>query len=93
MPKNMAAPTEMPTRWPTPISSIDQLVDQPVAVPPIAKFLPASSATSFILASSANSPEKIVPAISVRRPAAFSRSPAPEAEPTLSTSAAATPSG
>ena len=93
MPMNIAMPTDSPTRWPTPISAIEKLVDTPVALVPTLKFFAASAATSFIAASSANPAETSDPKMMTRRPLAFSTSPSLDPAPTFSTSAAATPSG
>ncbi len=94
MPISMAMPTVMPTRWPTPIKAKDRLAEAPLAAPPPRRKAVASSpATSFIAASNAKPAEAIEPATMAARPLAFSSAPPIEPEPTLSTSAAATPSG
>ena len=94
MPISMAMPTVMPTRWPTPIKAMDRLVEAPLAAPPPRRKAVASSpAASFIAASNAKPAEAIEPATMAARPLAFSSAPPIEPEPTLSTSAAATPSG
>ena len=94
MPISMAMPTVMPTRWPTPMSAIDRLIDAPLAAPPPRRKAVASSpAASFIAASSAKPAEATEPATMAARPLAFSSAPPIVPEPTLSTSAAATPSG
>ena len=53
MPNSMAAPTESPTRCPTPMSAIDRLVEAAVAPRPTRKATATSLATSRIAASSA----------------------------------------
>ena len=94
MPTSMAMPTVMPTRWPTPISAIDRLVDAPLAAdPPRRNAVANSPAASFIAASSAKPAEAREPATIAASPLAFSSAPPTDPEPTLNTSAAATPSG
>ena len=44
MPTNIAAPTDRPTRCPTPISAIEKLVETPVAPAPTLKLRAASAA-------------------------------------------------
>ncbi len=50
-PTSIAMPTVTPTRWPTPMSSIDRLADTVVAPEPTPKDLAASEASSFVCAS------------------------------------------
>ena len=45
MPTNIAMPTEMPTRCPTPTSAKDRLADIPVEPRPTRKYTAASSTT------------------------------------------------
>ena len=49
-PMNIAIPTAIPTRWPTPISAIDMLVDMVVAPAPRRNVVAASAATSLVWA-------------------------------------------
>jgi hypothetical protein len=92
-PANIAAPTEMPTRCPAPISAKDRLPEMPVAPAPTLKKAAASSANSRVLDT------KVKPAATSelntisRSPFSASAPPSRLPAPTLSTSAAATPSG
>src|SRR5687768_3369766 len=73
---------------------MDRLVEAPLAAPPPTRNAVASSpAASFIAAIKAKTAEAIEPPTMAARPLAFSSSPPTDAKPTLSTSAAATPSG
>ena len=89
----MATPTDRPTRWPTPISAIEKLVDTDVAPAPRGKKVAASSAISLVLATTEKVAAETALATMAARPRLFSSSPSREPAPTFSTSAAATPSG
>ena len=92
-PTNMATPTDRPTRWPTPISAIEKLVDIDVAPVPKRKKVAASSAISRVLAMMVKEAAATALSRMADRPRLFSSAPARDPAPTLSTSAAATPSG
>jgi len=89
----MAAPTLTPTRCPTPISAIERL--SPTVEPPA----PSRNATdssllsTFRAASSEKPAAATEPATMARRPFLLPSAPSSDSAPTLSASAAATPSG
>ena len=92
----MAAPTVIPTRCPTPISASDRLAPNSVPPEPTRNAADTSLPTTLSAASSENPAEASEPsriACRLRRlPSAPAAVPS-VASPTLSTSAAATPSG
>jgi len=97
-PTSIAIPTESPTRWPAPSSASDQATSYPLdAPPPILKNPVTSAAAMRVAVRMANPPDAAEPRMIARRPSraspvsSFTSPRAPE--PTLSTSAAATPSG
>ncbi len=93
-PTSIAMPTDSPTRWPAPRSANERLPEMPVAPPaPLRNHSAASPATSFIWAASANAAEAKPLTRITASPAALSAAPSREPAPTLSTSAAARPSG
>ena len=86
-------PTDSPTRWPTPIKASPSDDENPDTPAPTLKYAATSPATSFIdvskdIAAAASDVTTIRP-----RPFLFSSDPDPSEEPTISTSAAALPSG
>ena len=94
----IAAPTVTPTRCPTPISASERLAPNSVPPDPTRKAVDTSLPRTFIAASRENPAEASEPTTIARRPRRLLSTPsAPSGpsvdSPTLSTSAAATPSG
>ena len=92
-PSPIAAPTEMPTRCPTPSKANDRLPDMPVAPAPTRKVVAAVSVMILVWVKIANTAEATLFQISTSRPCRASASPSREPAPICKTSAAATPSG
>ncbi len=97
-PVSIAIPTDNPTRCPAPRSASDQAISYPLeAMPPIRK-KPVTSAAAMrvavTMASPAEATEPRITATSPSRASPVSSFVSPRVpDPTLSTSAAATPSG
>jgi hypothetical protein len=81
-PRNIAAPTEIPTRWPTPISAKERPPEIPVAPAPARNQAEASAATSRVWVRIAKPAETRLLQTSTERPLALSSSPARLFEPT-----------
>ncbi|PAV69046.1 hypothetical protein WR25_07740 [Diploscapter pachys] len=92
-PANIARPTDRPTRCPAPISANESPPEIAVAPLPTRKNCAASATTSFVCVSSAKPAETIALTTMSLRPLPLSASPARLPAPTISTSAAARPSG
>ena len=92
MPTIIAMPTVMPTRCPTPMSASDRLALAIAPPAPTRNAVEASAAMTLRFATRLKAAALSAPTMMTRRPALFS-STEPDSSPTLSTSAAATPSG
>ena len=92
MPTSIATPTVMPTKWPTPMSAIDNDDPSIVPVPPSRNAAEMLVAAIFRFDSRLMRDEVRAPRTMARSPRLLS-SPAPRASPTLRISAPATPSG
>jgi hypothetical protein len=88
----MAIPTVRPMSWPAPTSASESEKPSPVAALPARKNVPICAAKTRVATIAANSADAIVPPTSAASPARSPSAP-PAVVPTLSTSAAATPSG
>ena len=92
-PTTMAAPTVTPTRCPTPISASDRLAPKVEPPAPSRNAADTSLLITFRAASSENPAATSEATRMARRLLRFSSAPPSECSPTLSTSAAARPSG
>lgn len=92
IPTSIAKPTAIPTRCPTPINASDRLAPNSEPPAPTRKYVAIEFASTLRLASSANPADTRAPRVMIRRPVRLSAAPSLRS-PTLSTSAAATPSG
>src|SRR3546814_6608655 len=75
--------TDRPTRWPTPISAMEKLVETLVAPAPNLKKVAASSATSFVLARMEKAAAATELATMAASPRLFSSSPSRDPAPTF----------
>ena len=92
-PTIIAAPTVTPTRCPTPMSANERLAPNRVPPDPTRNAVEISLPITFIAASRENPAAAREATRMARRLLRFSSAPPSECSPTLSTSAAATPSG
>ncbi|MCY1171349.1 hypothetical protein D9M73_114570 [compost metagenome] len=92
-PRPIAAPTEIPTRWPTPSKAKDRLPEMPVAPAPTRKVVAAVSVMILVWVKIAKPADAMLFQISTNSPVRASAAPSREPAPICSTSAAATPSG